>query len=84
MDTAAQRHVIPDDDSFWRIAENRGFTVRRGYLGAKQRSKQDDAYFISDMTATLYEQEGPSTIVLVAGDADYVLPLERDLKGGGG
>lgn len=70
--------VIPDDDSFWRIAENQGFTVRRGYLtssGSRQRSKQDDAYLITDMTATLYEENGPSTIVLVAGDADYVPPL---------
>jgi uncharacterized LabA/DUF88 family protein len=72
--------VIPDDDSFWKIAENKGFTVRRGYLsnsGGQQRSKQDDAYLITEITSTLYEQEGPSTIVLVAGDADYVPPLIR-------
>src|ERR1035441_6088066 len=25
--------VIPDDDSFWQVAESQGFTVRRGYLG---------------------------------------------------
>ena len=38
--------------------------------------KLNDAYLISDMTATRYEEEGPSTMVLVAGDADYVpLPL---------
>lgn len=73
--------VIPDDDSFWKIAENQGFTVRRGYLG-KERSKQDDAYLITDLMETIYEQEGPSTIVLVAGDADYVPPLERALKKG--
>ena len=30
--------VIPDDDSFWKIAENQGFTVRRGYLGARART----------------------------------------------
>lgn len=74
--------VIPDDDSFWKIAENQGFTVRRGYLGTQQRSKQDDAYLITDLTATLYEQVGPSTIVLVAGDADYVPPLEKSLSKG--
>ena len=74
--------VIPDDDSFWKIAENQGFTVRRGYLGANQRSKQDDAYLIRDLTATLYEEEGPSTIVLVAGDADYVPPLELAIEKG--
>ena len=74
--------VIPDDDSFWRIAENQGFTVRRGFLGSRNRSKQDDAYLITDLTATLYEQAGPSTIVLVAGDADYVPPLERALEKG--
>ncbi|AXY40867.1 NYN domain-containing protein [Halomonas sp. JS92-SW72] len=72
--------VIPDDDSFWYMAEKQGFTVRRGYLsnaGGQQRSKQDDAYLITEITSTLYEQEGPSTIVLVAGDADYVPPLIR-------
>jgi hypothetical protein len=74
--------VIPDDDSFWKIAESQGFTVRRGYLGAGNRSKQDDAYLITDLTSTLYEQEGPSTIVLVAGDADYVPPLLRSLEKG--
>lgn len=74
--------VIPDDDSFWRIAQNQGFTVRRGYLGSNSRSKQDDAYLITDMTATLFEQEGPSTIVLVAGDADYVPPLRKALEKG--
>jgi len=72
--------VIPDDDSFWQIAENQGFTVRRGYLsgsGGQTRSKQDDAYLITEITSTLYEHDGPSTIVLVAGDADYVPPLIR-------
>lgn len=74
--------VIPDDDSFWRIAQNQGFTVRRGYLGSNSRSKQDDAYLITDMVVTLFEQEGPSTIVLVAGDADYVPPLRKALEKG--
>ena len=74
--------VIPDDDSFWKIAENRGFTVRRGFLGANQRSKQDDAYLITDLTATLFEQDGPSTIILVAGDADYVPPLIKAIEKG--
>ena len=34
------------------------------------------------MTATLYEQDGPSTIILVAGDADYVPPLTKSLEKG--
>jgi len=74
--------VIPDDDSFWQVVENRGFTVRRGFLGTGNRSKQDDAYLITDMTSTLYEAPGPSTIVLVAGDADYVPPLKRAVEKG--
>jgi len=77
--------VIPEDDSFWKIAQNEGFTVRRGYLsmsGGYQRSKQDDAYLITDITATLFEQPGPSTIVLVAGDADYVPPLLKAIEKG--
>ena len=74
--------VIPEDDSFWKIAENQGFTVRRGYLGRNNRSKQDDAYLITDLTSTLYEQQGPSTIILVAGDADYVPPLMKSIEKG--
>lgn len=74
--------VIPDDDSFWEIAKNQGFVVKRGYLGTGNRSKQDDAYLITEMTATLYEQEGPSTIVLAAGDADYVPPLMKSVEKG--
>jgi uncharacterized LabA/DUF88 family protein len=74
--------VIPDDDSFWKIAQNQGFIVRRGYLGSNNRSKQDDAYLVTDMTATLFERPGPSTIVLVAGDADYVPPLKKALEKG--
>ncbi len=74
--------VIPDDDSFWKIAADLGFTVRRGYLGSKSRSKQDDAWLITDLTATVCEQAGPSTIVLVAGDADYMPPLKKALEKG--
>lgn len=70
--------VIPDDDYFWKMAEKNGFTVKRGYLsnsGGSLRSKQDDSFLVTEITASLYENEGPSTIVLVAGDADYVPPL---------
>jgi uncharacterized LabA/DUF88 family protein len=74
--------VIPDDDSFWDIAQNRGFTVRRGYLGSRKRSKQDDAFLITDLMTTLYEQSGPSTVILVAGDADYMPPLMRIIEKG--
>ena len=74
--------VIPDDDSFWKIVERQGFTVRRGFLGANQRSKQDDAYLMTDLVSTLYEQPGPSTIILVAGDADYVPALKKALEKG--
>ncbi len=67
--------VIPDDDSFWKVAELNGFTVRRGYLGSGNRSKQDDAFLISEIVETVCMQAGPSTVILVAGDADYVPPL---------
>jgi len=80
--TAYVAGVIPDDDSFWEIAKSRGFTVRRGYLGSKSRSKQDDAWLIADLMSTVFEQAGPSTIVLVAGDADYMPPLTKALERG--
>ena len=67
--------VVPDDDSFWEAAKSKGFTVKRGYLGTGNRSKQDDAYLISEIVETVCTQPGPSTIILVAGDADYVPPL---------
>jgi hypothetical protein len=72
--------VIPDDDTFWQIARNQGFRVRRGYLGTNNRSKQDDAYLITDLVSTLFEQAGPSTIVLIAGDADYMPALGKSLE----
>ena len=74
--------VVPDDDSFWEAASAKGFTVHRGYLNAGGRSKQDDAYLITHIMETLYEQDGPSTIVLVAGDADYAPPLEKCIAKG--
>lgn len=74
--------VIPDDDSFWKIAENKGFEVRRGYLGTDHRSKQDDAYLVMEITKTVCESSQPSTIVLIAGDADYVPPLQLAVEKG--
>jgi uncharacterized LabA/DUF88 family protein len=74
--------VIPDDDTFWQIADSAGFTVRRGYLGTGNRSKQDDAYLITDLVSTLYERPGPSTVVVVAGDADYMPPLIKATEKG--
>lgn len=74
--------VIPDDDYFWEVAKNQGFQVRRGYLGSGNRSKQDDAFLITEIMETLYEKPGPSTVVLVAGDADYVPPLQKIIAKG--
>ena len=74
--------VIPDDDYFWEVAKNQGFIVKRGYLGTGNRSKQDDAYLITEIVSTVYEERGPATIVLVAGDADYKPPLERIVEKG--
>ena len=74
--------VIPEDDSFWKAAESQGFEVRRGFLTSQNRSKQDDAYLVTDLTRTVCEEEGPSTIILVAGDADYVPPLKLALDRG--
>ncbi|MHA7811958.1 MAG: NYN domain-containing protein [Phycisphaerales bacterium] len=74
--------VIPDDDSFWNIAEKEGFIVKRGFMGQGNRSKQDDAHLITAIMETIYEQESPSTIVLVAGDADYSPPLTKAIEKG--
>jgi hypothetical protein len=74
--------VIPDDDYFWQVAKNQGFNVKRGYLGSGNRSKQDDAFLITDLVSTLFEQPGPSTIVLIAGDADYMPALSKAINKG--
>lgn len=74
--------VIPDDDYFWEVAKNQGFEVKRGYLGTNNRSKQDDAYLITEIVSTVFEKPGPCTTVLVAGDADYKPPLEKVLAKG--
>jgi hypothetical protein len=74
--------VIPDDDYFWEVAKSQGFDVKRGYLGSNNRSKQDDAYLITEIVSTVYEKPGPCTTVLVAGDADYMPPLGKVLAKG--
>ncbi len=74
--------VVPDDDYFWQVARNQGFEVKHDYLGTNNRSKQDDAYLISEIVSTIYEKPGPSTIVLVADDADYMPPLLKVLAKG--
>jgi uncharacterized LabA/DUF88 family protein len=79
VDTAYIAGVIPDDDSFWAAAEAKGFTVKRGYMGMGNRSKQDDAYLIAEIVETVCTIPGPSTIILVAGDADYVPALIKAL-----
>jgi hypothetical protein len=80
--TAYIAGVIPDCDSFWQAAQDKGWEVKRGYLGSGGRSKQDDAYIIAEIVETIYTKEGPSTIVLVAGDADYVPPVIKALEKG--
>lgn len=80
--TAFIAGVIPDDDSFWRTAESQGFKVLRGFMGHGNRSKQDDAHLIAEMVATIYEEEGPSTLVLVAGDADYGPAIKKVVEKG--
>ena len=82
VESAYIAYVVPDDDSFWETAKTNGFQVHRGYLGAGGRSKQDDAYLITFIMKTLYQKSGPSTIVLVAGDADYHPPFEQCLEKG--
>ena len=74
--------VVPDDDSFWQAVDDKGFKVFRGFLGSNNRSKQDDAHLIAQIVENLYEFEGPSTIVLVAGDADYGPALTKCLAKG--
>ncbi len=56
--------------------------MRRGYLRMGNRSKQDDAFLISDLVETVCTQAGPATVVLVAGDADYAPPLIKSLDRG--
>ena len=79
--TAFIAGVIPDDDTFWHKAKKEGFEVKRGYL-ANGKSKCDDSYLVAEIMETIYETESPSTIVLIAGDADYIPPLEKALKKG--
>ncbi|MCF1744741.1 NYN domain-containing protein [Paradevosia shaoguanensis] len=74
--------VIPDDDYFWEVWKQHNFVVNRGFLGHGNRSKQDDAFLIRDMTKTICREAGPSTIVLIAGDADYGPPLEFAVEEG--
>ncbi|KQU99733.1 hypothetical protein ASC68_08070 [Devosia sp. Root105] len=82
IESAYVAGVIPDDDYFWEIWKQHNFTVNRGFLGTNNRSKQDDAYLIRDMTKTICRSEAPSTIVLIAGDADYGPALQFAVEEG--
>ena len=81
VSTAFIAGVIPDDDTFWQKAQKEGFEVKRGFI-SNNSSKCDDSYLVADIMETIYEKESPSKIVLIAGDADYVPPLEKAIKRG--
>ena len=82
IETAFLAGVIPDDDSFWQAAKDQGWDVKRGFLGSGGKSKQDDAFIIAEIVETLWSKDGPSTIVLVAGDADYGPALTKAIERG--
>ena len=74
--------TIPPEDSFWQIARNQGFEVRLGYKGFGGRSKQDDTHLVADLVEIVCTVSGPATIVLVAGDGDYIPALQKALTRG--
>lgn len=82
VDTAFMAGVIPDDDTFWDAAAAQGWDIERGYHGAGGKSKQDDNFVVAELVEVLLTKEGPSTIVLVAGDGDYGPALKKAEKYG--
>jgi hypothetical protein len=71
---------IPPNDSFWKLVESKGFLVRT-FERSPSGEKKVDTAIVHQITKDVYSgfiPKAESTIILVAGDKDFV-PLIEDL-----
>jgi len=72
---------IPPKDSFWKMVESKGFTVRTFERGKSGQEKKVDVAIAHQLTKDVYSgaiKKENSIIMLVAGDKDFV-PVIEDL-----
>jgi uncharacterized LabA/DUF88 family protein len=72
---------IPPTDSFWKMVESKGFQVRTFERGVSGQEKKVDVAIAHQLTKDVYSgviNKSEDTIVLVAGDKDFV-PVIEDL-----
>jgi uncharacterized LabA/DUF88 family protein len=74
----------PPNDSIWKYAEQAGFELVLEDRNVANKEKKIDTGIVSAMVKDAYKNMNPAsdTIVLVAGDGDFVPPV-RDLVGDG-
>jgi uncharacterized LabA/DUF88 family protein len=68
----------PPNDSIWKFAEKAGFTLHLEDRNAANKEKKIDTGIATMMTKDAYKSADPKndTLVLVAGDSDYVPTLK--------
>lgn len=73
----------PPNDSVWNIAKDRGFTPTVFKRNFQNREKKVDTQLCVDVTRAVYSHMPTDrTMVLVAGDADYMPAIEVALQRG--
>lgn len=74
----------PPNDTLWNIAERVGFEVKVVDRNIRNKEKKIDTGIATEMVADAFEHadKKTDTITLVAGDNDYVPPIERLINAG--
>ena len=72
----------PPDDTVWQRIRDDGFDVKVFDRNIRNKEKGVDMELGMDVAALLYTAKEPKTIVISAGDADYVPVIERAKKKG--
>ncbi|XDZ64976.1 NYN domain-containing protein [Alphaproteobacteria bacterium LSUCC0684] len=74
----------PPNDTLWDIAERAGFEVKVVDRNIRNKEKKIDTGIATEMVADAleYANKKLDTITLVAGDSDYVPPIERLINAG--
>jgi len=72
----------PDKDSVWDKIRDEGFDVKVFDKNIRNKEKGVDMEMGMDIAQVLYTVQKPKTIVIAAGDADYVPAVERAKKMG--
>ncbi len=72
----------PPDDSVWQEIRREGFDVKLFDRNIRDKEKGVDIEMGMDVVERMFEVTPPETIVIVAGDADFLGVVERAKKKG--